>query len=183
MNERGFFSIVGLCLLLVITLSIMAIQVTEKNYSCLASDFQIETELRNAAESGLIDATKNIDILPKNLTLLTRDKQKKILTKTFNRNSKNIAVEVWGMRGVVDMYIRNYSAEDDVGRKAAYIDKPYQKNGSSERKGIILISVASCVDSLGLKRFRRIFAYILDDDEKKILHFMTVVERGDLKTN
>ena len=90
------------------------------------------------------------------------------------------------------MYKRIYSAEDDyTGSYSPYKDVPYQKtfhteNGDVTKQewgGVILISVASGETDSGVKKFRRALAYIVDDDNEKILHFMTDAERGKLKTN
>ena len=209
MNERGFFSVVGLCLLLVITLSIIAIQDTEKNYSYLASDFQEELELQNAAESGLIEAVEKIQsgntvVEPPNDVERIQNRrywQRKIFVNQPDDSDrlKNISVEVYGEQGTISMYYRDYSAEDDdTGRYLDYKDMPYKKkfvssDGVSGEKqdwnGIILISVASGETNSGIKKFRRSLAYIFFNDtdvnekEKFIIHFMTDAERGKLKTN
>lgn len=208
MNERGFFSIVGLCLMLVITLSIMAIQGMEKNYSYLASDFQVEFELQNAADSGLIEAVEKIQsgeviVNPPNETEYIQNRrhwQRKISVSQPSDTDrlKNISVEVYGEQEKISMYERIYSFEDDyTGTNFPYRDIAYKRkfsNGeiSGEKQdwnGIILISVASGENDLGMKKFRRSLAYIFfnedgaSDEDKFIIHFMNNAERGGLKTS
>ena len=199
MNERGFFSVVGLCLMLVITLSIMAIQGSEKNYSYLASDFQEEFELQNAADSGLIEAVKKIQSgevtvsPPSEVEYIQSRKywQRKISVSQPSGTDriKNMSVEVYGEQGTISMYERIYSAEDDyTGSNFAYRDKIYKKNFSRDGvdgekqdwNGIILISVASGENNLGVKKFRRALAYILEEEGYKQIYFMSDAERGNL---
>lgn len=209
MNERGVFTLVALCLLLVISLAIRTIQDTEKNYSYGATNFQIELELQSAADSGLIEAAKKIqsgEIIisaPSEAEYMQNRKhwQRKISVSqpTDSELLKNISVEVYGERGNISMYKRNYNAEDDyIGTYAQYRDIPYQKTFLTESGEvtkqewggvIILISVASGETNSGTKKFRRSLAYIffndtdVNDQEKFIIHFMNDAERGGLKTN
>lgn len=202
MNERGVFTLVGLCLLLVISLAIRAIQDTEKNYSYGTANFQIELDLQNAADSSLIEAFEKIqsgEIIisaPSEAEYMQNRKhwQRKISVSqpTHSEVVKNISVEVYGERGTISMYKRNYNAEDDyIGTYSQYRDIPYNKtflteNGDVTKQkwnGVILISVASGETNSGVKKFRRALAYIVEDDKEKILHFMNDAERGGLKTN
>ena len=183
MNERGFFSIIGLCLLLVITLSIMAIQGTEKNYSYLASDFQEELELQNAAESGLIEAVKlvqdNPKIIPDKPEVYANRRERqysvKVSPPTSSERFKNISVEVYGENGDIYQATRKYSSrgkitdtldKDDSGKEITY-------------KGIVIISVASGENNSGVKKFRRSLAYILESDGYKKIYFMDALSGGE----
>lgn len=185
MNERGFFSVVGLCLLLVITLSIMAIQDTEKNYSYLASDFQEEFELKSAAESGLFEAAKKIQQNPElvpdapEMYANRRERQYPVSVsqpENFER-FKNISVEVYGEFGNIHSEI-GATVPDNI---ATYLD------GGTDKNGIILISVASGENKAGIKKFHRSLAYILEkkteDGEKKEyyeqLYFMDTLSNGE----
>ena len=169
MNERGFFSVVGLCLLLVITLSIMAIQETEKNYSYLASDFQEEFELQNAAESGLIEATEKIKNNPSLVpdapeTYANRSERQYPVSVSQPEKSdrfKNISVEVYGENGDIFQGTRKYSS-------GGTITDIIEKDDSGKeitKKGIVLISVASGENNAGVKKFRRALAYILEKND------------------
>lgn len=187
MNERGFFSIVGMCLLLVITLSIMAIQGTEKNYSYLASDFQEEFELQSVAERGLIEAAEKIrsgEIIvnpPNDVEYVQNRKywQRKISVSqpASSDRFKNISVEVYGENGNIHSEIgETVSADIEI-----YLD------GGTNKNGIVLISVASGENKAGVKKFRRSLAYILEketiDGEKKEYHeqiyFMDTLSNGE----
>lgn len=200
MNERGVFTLVALCLLLVISLAIRTIQDTEKNYSYGAANFQIELELQNMADRGLIEAFEKIQKNPELVpdapkTYANRSERQypvSVNQPTDSELLKNISVEVYGERGNISMYKRNYNAEDDyIGTYAQYRDIPYQKTFLTESGevtkqewgGVILISVASGETNSGVKKFRRALAYIVEDDKEKILHFMNDAERGGLKTN
>lgn len=185
MNERGFFSIVGLCLLLVITLSIMAIQGTEKNYSYLASDFQEEFELQNAAESGLLEAVKKIQKNPElvpdapEMYANRRERQYSVSVSqpAGSERFKNISIKVYGEFENIHSEI-GATVPDDI---ATYLD------GETNKKGIILISVASGENNSGVKKFRRSLAYILekenDNSGKKEyyeqIYFMDTLSGGD----
>ena len=183
MNEHGFFNIVALCLLLVIALSVKSVQEAEKNFSYGASNFQTEIELQNAADSALIEAAEKIhsgEIIvepPTSTEMIMNRKyrQRKISVNQPATSERlgNIKVEVYGERGNVTKYIRNYSGEEN------YKDISVGNVG----QGVILISVASCEDKIiGIKKFRRTLAYILDDD-KFTIYFMNDAERGAVKTN
>lgn len=181
MNEHGFFNIFALCLLLVISLSIRTIQDTEKNYSYGTDNFQSELELQNAAESALIETAEKIqsgEIIvdaPTSVESMMGRKygQRKIPVTQPEKSERlgNISVEVYGERGKISEYVRKYSGEEN------YKDYLQEKN----KFGVILISVASCDDKIvGVKKFRRSLAYILDDDKSKIF-FMNDAERGEIK--
>ena len=60
MNERGFFTIAALGLLLIVALSIKIIQSSEMNNAVIATNFVIEAELQNAADSALNVAIEKI---------------------------------------------------------------------------------------------------------------------------
>lgn len=165
MNERGFFTIVGLCLLLVAAIFIKGIHEFEANYSRGITNFQAEHELQNLADSYLIEASKNLPALeqgqPYNIfnTAATSDK------------FKNLKIEVWAQKQHIKKFIRTYSS----GSK-------YTDNDSGElpQNSTIIVSVASC-DSpfIAGKMYRRAFAYILEDDpateeidESATIHFL-----------
>lgn len=156
MNERGFFTIVGLCLLIVAAIFIKGILEFETNYSRGITNFQAEHELQNAAESALIEATENLPELAENEVYnfptknLTSQKFKNV---TVERHAKNINLKT---------FIRTYNSANN-----------YTDNAADEypRNATVIISVASCdspfVDG---KMYRRAFAYI--DTETKTIHFM-----------
>ena len=184
MNEKGFFTVAALGLLLMITLAIKTVQESETNYSYGAINFQTESELQNAADSGIFEAVEKIQsgsiIIPEPVTtyLNRREKQHKISVNQPEKSDrfKNISVEVYAERGTVEIYRRVYSAEDDYTGGKGYKDE----NLNSDKKGIILISVASGeIQTDTIKKYRRSLAYILDD-EINIVYFMNSAERGSL---
>ena len=88
MNERGFFTIIGLCLLLIAAISIKGVHEFEANYSRGISTFQAEHELQNLADSYLAEAFENF----------SEDfNQKYNLGNT--EKLKNITVEIYGKYG------------------------------------------------------------------------------------
>lgn len=189
MNEKGFFIIIGLGFLMIIFLSAKIVQETEKNYAYDAINFQSELELQNIADGSLVEAAEKIRLNPNKLTepsstelLLNRRYSQRKISVSSPPNSerfKNISVEVYGERGKIDFYNRNYSAEDDYTGGAGYKDATL----NSQKTGIILISVASGEEkATKIKKFRKSLAYILDDEEN-IVHFMNKAERGNLKLN
>ena len=60
MNEKGFATIFGLCLILAIALVVKGIQESEMNHAYETSDFQTEFELQNLADSGIYRAVDEI---------------------------------------------------------------------------------------------------------------------------
>ena len=184
MNEKGFFTVVALGLLLVIVLLIKSVQETEKNYANGATDFEIESELQNIADGGIYEAAEKIQskiiTVPNPSTIYAnrREIQHKISVTQpqISDRFKNISVEVFAERGKIEKYRRNYSAEDDYTGGKGYKDEDL----NFKKDGVILISVASGEDKItGAKKFRRSLAYILDDDKENIF-FMTDAERGSL---
>ena len=63
MNERGFFTVIGLCFILSVAMMITSVQDFEGNYSSGVKISLAEAELRNAADSALFEAvSKNIEV-------------------------------------------------------------------------------------------------------------------------
>lgn len=184
MNEKGFFTVIALGLLLVIVLFVKTIQETEKNYSDGATAFQIDSELQNIADGGIYDAAEKIQskivTVPNPSTTYAnrRENQHKISVTQpkISDRFKNISVTVFAERGKIERYERDYSAEDNYTGGKGYKDEDL----NFKKDGVILISVASGEEKItGAKKFRRSLAYILDDDKKNIF-FMTDAERGAL---
>lgn len=189
MNEKGFFTITAICLLLMITLSVKTVQETERNFSYEAKNFQIELELQNAADSGIYEAVEKIQNgtvkinFPTEVDMILNRKyrQKKISVI----QPENISVEVYAERGKIEEYERKYSAEDDYTGGKGYKDEFL----NTTHDGIILIAAASVEDkTTNTKKFRRSLAYIFHEDglneeekyKKNIVHFMNKAERGGL---
>lgn len=153
MNQRGFFTIMGLCLLMVAAISIKGVHEFETNYSRGIENYQAEHKLQNLADSALIEAAENFNSTEKNIKIKIRQNNLGDID-----NLKNVSVEVWGMYS--DIHIKN---GDDTNIE----------NLPQDTVGTVIISVASCDSPFIIgKIYRRSLAYILDDDAEKTIHFM-----------
>lgn len=131
MNQRGFATIFGLCLILVIALIVKGIQAAEFNHIHETSDFQTEIDLQNAADGGIYEAVEEVRLAEKNdgeilLTVnpnpeLVGSRQanqvKLITTKKNSAHAGEITVEVWGERINMHQYKVDYEPDPDVARK------------------------------------------------------------------
>ena len=168
MNERGFFTIVGLCLLLVAAIFIKGVHEFEANYSRGITNSQAEHELQNAADTGLAEALEKL----KNIPPLEQGKPYNIFNTTATSDKfKNLKIEVWAQKQHIKKFIRTYSSG------SSYTDNDA---GEPPQDSTIMVSIASC-DSpfIAGKMYRRAFAYILDDDpetegidESATIHFL-----------
>ena len=162
-NQRGFFTIIGLCFLLAAAICIVTIQKTEKNFTAGTTDFEIEQELQNAADSALIEAAEKIrrnpNLLPSGSPYdLRKNRQFQIpVNLAYNKKLKNLQVKVYGERG-------NIHSEPGI-----YSDIILSSN---DKAGFILLSIASCPSRFDNKKiYRRSFAYI-ENDNPEIIFFM-----------
>ena len=158
MNERGFFTIIALGLLLTVALSIKIIQSSEMNNSIVATNFVIETELQNAADSALAEAIEKISADKKysSSTLIFSD------NKFSNQMKKNISVQV---------YVKDSTIHTEAG---TYYDDiiPIDKDNCR-----VFMSIASCdSDFIIGKVYRRTFAYI---DADKNIFYMNSLSGSD----
>ena len=163
----------------------MAIQDMEKNYSYLASDFQEEFELQNAAESGLIEAAEKIqrgEIIVEPPSDVERVQGRRYWQRKISVNPpanserfKNISVEVYGENGDIYQVTRKYSSR---GKITDTLDKD-DFGAQIVNKGIVLISVASGENNSGVKKFWRSLAYILESDDYKKIYFMDTLSGGE----
>ena len=162
-SERGFFTLIGICLLLVASIFVKGIQESELNYAYIARDFEDEMKLQNAADSALIEAVdliRNGHTLEKGLSTFRKNNQHKIIDKTVD----GIKVEVWYEYGKNNeggkLYFkeRNYSTQTD------------QPISEDKKFGVILISVASRdSDIMQGKIFARALGYVFTDGDENIL--------------
>lgn len=152
-DERGFFTIVGLCLLLAVAISIRGIQEFERNYSIGVTNFQIECDLQNLADSALVEASENIPEDAQNYEGFSIDVNTPVISERLRKLNANVLV-----RG---------TKQNLIDRKDEYVstsDIPTPlKNGEDKDHATILISIASC-DSPNVagRIYRRSLAYILD---------------------
>lgn len=160
MNERGFFTVVGLCLLLILAISITGVQEFEGNYASGIDSVQVEKELQNFAESALLMHIET-----------SRD--------SFEFSSEKLGVVNVTCYENPDVRFRRFRRE--YVKSSKYNDIPEKdENGDDWLKdATVYMSVASCdsgyVDG---KIYRRVMAYVIDDDPKTkedesfTIHFM-----------
>jgi len=156
-NQRGFFTVIGLCFLLAVTICIKNIQESQAIYSFGATDFQAEIELQNAADSALIEAVEKIKLnpdlvpKPKNYYGMREDRQHQVLSSTKNSaRLKDIKVEVYGEHGNI---------HSELGKDSTATISIQDKDG------VILISVASANSRLDDKKiYRRSLAFFYLDE-------------------
>ena len=160
MNERGFFTIVGLCLLLVAAIFIKGVHEFEANYAREITNFQIEHHLQNISDSYLFKTFETYKDTKDYLEL------KENLGDIDELKLKNVTVEI------------KYAPKQNIKIKNG--DYTTFENLPKDSKGTVIVSVASC-DSpfIAGKMYRRAFAYILEDDpeteeidESATIHFL-----------
>ncbi len=156
MNERGFFTIIGLCLLLAVAISIQGVEEFEGNYSIGTANSRTEQELQNLAESALFLAKEKINGNELENTQFKIDVGSEIISERLKK--LNAAVEVWGEKTTIHI------------KKGEHFEGDFIE---TEVPGTVIISVASC-DSpqISGKIYRKVLAYVLDDDSEKTVHFM-----------
>lgn len=157
MNERGFFTIIGLVMLIISAIFIKGINEFETNYSNGAAVFQLESELQNIADSALIKAMDN---LPEDYE---SGKLFEISVGEFKTSErvKNLNVSVRGI------------CCDVFEKKDRYVSEMNLPIAYRKKKGTILLSVASCDNFyFNEKSYRRSLAYIFDGENGKILNFV-----------
>ena len=171
MNEKGFFTLIGLCFLLVAAILVKGVQESEKNYSNITTDFHTEVDLQNVAESALIEAMNMIapndveKVVPKrNVSENRRHYQPQIFLKSIDKNTTVKVFAEYGIDqsndniGTIQSMEREYKSGNVINDKP--IDTP--------KKGVILISVASReID--GNKFYRRAIGYFLTDGDQNNL--------------
>ena len=166
-DQRGFFTVAGLCLLLVISICVKNIQESGKIFSVDAANFQAETELQNFVDGALIEAAEKINLNPEILPEPENyygnrwDYHRKILTQSKNSSRlKNVKVEVCGEYGIVHSELGKESEE--------IISIP-------DGDGILLFGAASAESSFdGKKIYRSRFAFFKVGEPKKIYFLNTL---------
>ena len=117
MRQKGFATIFGLCLILVIALIVRSINDAEANHAREVVNFQTEQALQLAAESAIVEAADIVrhaeetgdtaKRLPYSIGIPSYDQKKiSVSSKTFKRGEQEIkiTVEVWGERGKIYVY-------------------------------------------------------------------------------
>lgn len=159
MNQKGFATIFGLCMILVFALIVRGIQESEANHAREVLNFELEQALQSAAESGIVEATKYVSENPAEFPVYdgwpwtVSKKEIPVKDKVFHNGDKSIdiTVEAWGERGKIYFYKNN------------------KKKLKTEQNGVYLMSRATIKNVvLGEEIHRRAYAYILDSDTTKI---------------
>ena len=185
MNECGFFSVIGICFLLIAAIFVKGVQESEKNYSYITTDFQTETELQNIADSALMEAVNMIEL--NEITL--QESSQNVYNRRLNqheitlKNHYDADVKVfyeygkyseWDYDkvtqtiklfeyGKIHRMKREYKSGDKINDKAV---------DDADKKGVIIISVASRGTDNG-KVYRRAMGYFLtDEDADGKIYFM-----------
>lgn len=106
MRQKGFATIFGLCLILVVAIIVKSINDAETNHAREVVNFETEQALQHAAESAIVEAVSNLPY-----------DQPKIIDaqRTFDngRRTFQVHVEAWQEHGQI--YI------NDVGEPGTYI--------------------------------------------------------------
>lgn len=183
MNEKGFATIFGLCLILAIVLFVKGIQESEGNHAYQTTDFQTEFDLQNAAESGIYMAAEKVrselindqNYLPFDReyppTPESRKKCRvKVINKTINTSSGLIILDVWVERLLIIPYMVNYNQDGKNVAKLIADGKTKE-----ERASYVFFSKAELESArAGGKLYRRAFAYVFYNDSDWTIHFMEV---------
>lgn len=183
MNQRGFATIFGLCLVLIVALVANGIQVKQGNYAYETADFGAEFDLQNAADSAIYAAADKVlvakengeELLPVNPDPTNvhnpRSKfQRKLLTTTTpSKHFGTITTEAWGEIIDVQHYKVSYGGDDGTNGAA---DNVAKKIGT-DADAYVFFSVAQATNpQTGAKIYRRAFAYVVQGDTA--IRFMEV---------
>ena len=178
MNQKGFATVLGLCLIMAIALCVKGIQEAQMNQSYVTTDFQAEIDLQNVAESGIYAAVDKVrQELALNKDYLKAEDQIRrnhlfpVFSTTQETSSGNIAVEVWAERILIYPYKVNY---------AISVKSKYRADKIGDRKEVYtLLSLATFDSERTGKIFsRQAFDYVeLDengdiDNANNAIHFM-----------
>ena len=165
MNERGFFSLIGICFLLVAAIFVKGLQEYEANYYNIARDFKTEMDLQNIADSALIEAVELIQSGEVTLQGRKYGNRKNSQYPVPLKLHYNADVQVFYEYGNFRQLTRKYSFGE--------VDKDVRPD-NTEKKGVILMSVASRdSDKMIGKIYCRSLGYFFtDENETKYIHFM-----------
>ena len=144
MKQKGFATIFGLCLMLIVALIVKGIQESEANHAREVLNFEMEQALQNAAESGIVEASKRVKDKTFAAGKIWTD------TKDFKQGEQIIPIniEVFGERG--NIYV-----------------------GNKAKAGIYFMSRAFMNSKFfGKNIYRRAYGYVLDADDEKKIYFM-----------
>jgi len=178
MNQKGFATIFGLVMILIIALTVKGIQEAEANHAREVFNFQMEQRLQHAAESSLIEAAEEVRKNPSLLPHSTGSyKDKKVIissTKNFKIDDRSIeiSVEVRGERGKIYNYGINEQGKTYLVYFPTYDENGNKTGEKNYRDGVYLMSRAAIKsDFSGERIYRRAYGYFLKDNQMKI-YFM-----------
>lgn len=176
MNEKGFATILGLCLILAIALVVKGIQESEGNHAYETTDFQTELDLQNAAEVGIYKAVKmvcdNPNLLPgtKDYPPSRTNAKHKIIDKMEIKtlNNSTVYVDVWGEQVVIKRYEVDYKPNPDVANlkiiSVTGDEELFSDGAKAYEVGYSFFSTAELNSTrTGGKVYRRAFAYVVDE--------------------
>lgn len=142
MRQKGFATIFGLCLMLVVALIVKGIQDAEANHAREVVNFETEQALQLAAESAIVEAAEKVRNGDVTLPYSNGVKQMSQRPIPVTNSDDKITVDVWGERGKI--YVNN-----SVGKDGVYFMSRATIDGGF----------------FGEKIYRRAFAYIIDDEQ------------------
>ncbi|MBD3879122.1 MAG: hypothetical protein SR1Q5_05490 [Quinella sp. 1Q5] len=193
MNQKGFATIFGLCMILVIALVARGIEQEQMNHAYEATDIQAEVELQNAADSGIYEAAKialdDPTILPITGSSRRKDHQHKFDDlKIKSESLGTITVETWGERTAFHPYKVKYkSTKDEAVEDKSRLIK--DANGKTiYQEAYIFFSRASADSNrMNGKIYRRAYAYMLSEKNSdgtykdETIYFMGLPTTNDYK--
>ena len=186
MNERGFFTLIGICFLLLASILVIGLQETSRNYIIVADNFKNEADLKNIADRALIEAIEKIrngEIELKEIegeTASRTERQDEIKISLTNNDDADVTV------------IYEYAKINDSGNiwfvnRSYASGKPFDSdfkkvndNKYLREKGVVLISVASRKIDDDTTIYRRSMAYVKENEQGE-LDFKTIYFMNSLK--
>lgn len=155
MNQKGFATVLGLCLIMAIALCVKGIQEAQMNQSYVTTDFQTEVDLQNAAEGGIYSLAEKIQ-----RELLDKNRNNTFAFSTTQKTSSgNVSVDVKAERAFIFSYKVNYSMPRVNGKYRA--EKIHDGKELKDRKVYMLSSSAGIyIERIGKKLYRQAFAYV-----------------------
>lgn len=169
MRQKGFSTILGLCLILVIALTVRGIQEAETNHAYETADFQTEMELQNSAESGIVAAVADVHSGKRKLTTSQLEFKRITNKPPYAKNLGNITVRTWGqLIKNFQQYKVKYNDADETKNVAV-------KSNESDKNVYFFFSIAQAKNNhTGGTVYRRATAYVVVDDDAidDAIHFM-----------
>lgn len=187
MNQKGFATVLGLCLIMALALCVKGIQESEMNQSYATTDFQTEIALQNAAESGIYAAADKIrqELAANKSYLLSKELNSHynhipVFSTTQKTSSGDISVAVWAERIFIFPYEVNYAVRVNGKYRANKINDGKELE---DRKVYTLSSDAEVYsEHIGRNLYRHAFAYVeldADGNSGTTIYFMDNAKNPD----